>query len=107
MGYVDDMYAYRVWDIAERKTREVSFFHSVVHEGFYPFLDKGKWPEPESELPSSFFPTFEDTLVPEEFKKFSFSEEACLDIFLLEKVRLRLKERLKARERLRLRRERD
>ena len=78
LGYVDDMYGYRVWDISERKTREVSFFHSVVHEGFFPFLDKKKWPEPDTELRSSqlsktlwFRANFKSFLSPKKKKKIS------------------------------------
>ena len=36
LGYVDNMQAYKVWDIKERKKREVSFFHSVVMPHFIP-----------------------------------------------------------------------
>jgi hypothetical protein len=75
LGYVLDMQAYIVWDIKERKKREVSFFHSIVHEGFYPFREKLGWSEEEKRLPRSFTPFFEDLLTPEEFKKYSFSEK--------------------------------
>lgn len=54
LGYVLDMQAYIVWDIKERKKREVSFFHSIVHEGFYPFREKLGWSEEEKRLPRSF-----------------------------------------------------
>src|SRR6185437_6259302 len=37
IGYVKDMQAYVVWDIEQEKKREVSFYHTIVHEGFYPF----------------------------------------------------------------------
>ena len=69
------MQAYIVWDIRERKKREVSFFHSIIHEGFYPFREKGIWSKEEKALPRNFSPTFEDVLTPEEFRKFGFTEE--------------------------------
>ena len=69
------MQAYLVWDIKERKKREVSFFHSVVHEGFYPFRNKKLWSKEERDLPLCFSPTFEDIITEEEFKKFDFSKE--------------------------------
>jgi len=39
------MQAYVVWDIKHRKKRDVSFFHCVVHEGYFPLQDKGNWGE--------------------------------------------------------------
>jgi hypothetical protein len=60
INYRDDMRAYRVWDIEKRKTREVSFYFSVVSEGFYPFRDKGNWPvEKGEEVPLCFYPTLQ------------------------------------------------
>ena len=75
LGYVDNMQAYLVWDLRKRKKREVSFFHSVVHEGFYPFKDKKIWTSEEKGLPAVFTPRLEDILTPIEFSKFGFSEE--------------------------------
>jgi hypothetical protein len=75
IGYVLDVQAYLVWDIKEKKKREVSFFHSIIHEGFYPFRNKKLWSEEERKLPSCFSPTFEDIITEEEFRKFDFSEE--------------------------------
>ena len=34
MGYGEDMRAYRVWDLKAKKMREISFYFSVVSEGF-------------------------------------------------------------------------
>ena len=53
----------------------MSFFNTIVHEGFYPFRNKNFWSREEKELPKCFSPTFEDVLTPEEFKKFGFTEE--------------------------------
>lgn len=75
LGYANDMQAYIVWDLKERKKREVSFFHCVVHEGFYPMRNKITWTEEEKDLPSSFYPTIEDILTPEEFRKYEFTEK--------------------------------
>jgi hypothetical protein len=75
LGYVHDMQAYIVWDIKARKKREVSFFHSVIHEGFYPFKDKKIWSEEEKHLPMSFMPRLEDVLIHDEFAKFGYTEE--------------------------------
>ena len=69
------MQAYIVYDIKERKRREVSFFHSIIHEGFFPFRDKKMWSEEEKLLPKHFTPKFEDIITPLEFKKYSFSDE--------------------------------
>ena len=75
IGYVLDMQAYIVWDIRERKKREISFFHCIVHEGFYPWRDKKLWSKEEMSLPETFIPMFEDILSPHEFEKYGFSEE--------------------------------
>ena len=57
------------------KKEEVSFFHSVIHEGFYPFRNKKHWSTEEKDLPSTFSPRLEHLLVSSEFEKFGFSEE--------------------------------
>ena len=72
LGYVDDMNAYKVWDLKEKKVREVSFYFTVVSEGFFPFKNKKNWPEEEEKEPTSFFPTFETFLRGEEWKLFRF-----------------------------------
>ena len=43
MGYADNMPAYRIWDLTDRKIRLVSFNFTICHEGYYPFLDKKNW----------------------------------------------------------------
>ena len=75
LGYAKDMQAYIVWDIKERKKREVSFFHSIIHEGFFPFRDKKIWSEEEKHLPSSFSPRLEDILTPDELTKYGYTED--------------------------------
>ena len=75
LGYVIDMQAYIIWDINARKKRAVSFFHTIIHEGFYPFREKGIWSREEKELPRNFSPSFEDILTPKEFEKFGFTKE--------------------------------
>ena len=54
VGYVYDMQAYVVYDMKERKKREVSFFHTKIHEGFFPMRDKRVWSEEEKCLPKRF-----------------------------------------------------
>ena len=75
IGYTENMQAYNVWHIEKRQKKEVSFFHCVIHEGFYPFRNKKNWKESDNELPHTFSPRLEDMLVEEEFKKYGFSEE--------------------------------
>jgi len=64
-----------VWDTDTKKIREISFYFCVISEGFFPFKEKKNWPLSEEEEPSSFFPTFQSFLLPEEWKKYSFSAE--------------------------------
>ena len=45
VGYQENCPAYRVWDIADKKVRIVSYNFTIAHEGFYPFKDKSNWPE--------------------------------------------------------------
>ena len=52
IGYVKDMQAYIVWDIEKEKKRDVSFFHTIVHEGFYPLGTRVA--RKEKEAPGSF-----------------------------------------------------
>jgi hypothetical protein len=70
IGYVDGCAAYHIWDLEARKIKEVSFYFTVVSEGFFPFRDRKNWPDPDVNFPFSFYPTFESLLRPEE--SFSF-----------------------------------
>ena len=75
IGYVKDMQAYVVWDIEQEKKREVSFYHTIVHEGFYPFRDKQVARKEKEEAPGSFKVSYEELLAPGELEKFHFSEK--------------------------------
>jgi len=75
IGYAEDSRAYRVWDIEARKAREISFYFCVISEGFFPLKEKKHLPFEREEAPTSFFPTFESFLKPEEWKKYGFTEE--------------------------------
>src|SRR6185437_4158606 len=77
IGYIKDMQGYLVWDLKEKKKREVSFFHTVVHEGFFPFRERKEEREKD---PHTFTPTYEDILTPHEFMKFRFTEEEERDL---------------------------
>ena len=63
LGYTENMQAYIVWDIVAKKKREVSFFHTIVHEGFFPYRDKKIWRKEDKDLPISYSPRLEDFLV--------------------------------------------
>jgi len=74
VGYGVNMQAYVVWDIKDKKKREVSFFHCVVHEGYHPFQDKKNWGE-DGEVPRNFSPIWEDIKSPADLKGKRFSRE--------------------------------
>ena len=57
------------------KNAKISFYFCVISEGFFPFKEKKNWPSKEGEEAKTFFPTFQSLLLPEEWKKFSFTEE--------------------------------
>ena len=44
LGYLENMPAYRIWDLEAKKIRSVSFNFTICHEGYYPFRDKNMWP---------------------------------------------------------------
>ena len=88
IGYGTDMQAYVVWDIKHRKKRDVSFFHCVVHEGYFPLQDKGNWGE-SGEVPKYFSPRWEDIKTPADLKVYQFideEEKEILERFLGEKL---------------------
>jgi hypothetical protein len=74
IGYVSGMEAYRVWDIARKKVREISFHFTVLSEGFFPFLNKRNLPDHLEHHPILFYPTFESVLDKKEWELFDFSE---------------------------------
>jgi hypothetical protein len=61
------MQGYIVWDIKKRKEKEISFFHTIIHEGYYPWKNRSTWGEEEKALPATFFPTAKDITNEEEF----------------------------------------
>ena len=63
-----------------KKIKEVSFYFSVVSEGYFPFLNKQNWPDREEVTPLNFYPTLESFLLNDEWKKYDFSEEEEQDI---------------------------
>ena len=68
LGYTENMHL-----VAEKK-REVSFFHTIVHEGFFPYRNKKIWRKEDKDLPISYSPRREDFLVDSELKKYGFTE---------------------------------
>src|SRR3954471_868509 len=57
----------------ESKIREVSFYFTVVSEGFFPFKIRKNWPDQEEKEPINFYPkTF---LNKEEWQLFRFTPE--------------------------------
>src|SRR6185437_8061867 len=66
------MQAYVVWDIEQEKK---SFYHTIVHEGFYPFRDKQVARKEKEEAPGSFKVSYEELLAPGELEKFHFSDK--------------------------------
>jgi hypothetical protein len=76
LGYTEDSRCYRVWDIDNRKIRDISFNFCVISEGFFPFRSRRvRVSEKKEEEPLSFFPTLQTLLEEKEWKKFDFSEE--------------------------------
>ena len=73
IGYADNSPAYRLWDIADKKIRVVSYNFTVAHEGFYPFKDKENWPTDEI-FPATFFPVDDD------LDAFDFDDEDALEV---------------------------
>ena len=83
LGYVENMPAYRIWDLQEKKIKSVSFNFTICHEGYYPFRDKTNWPEECSEDPEFFSPTIDGVISTVDFEKFKFDPEDTSEIFSL------------------------
>lgn len=75
VGYVENMPAYRIWDIDAKCVKQISFNFTVCHEGYYPFRDKINWPLEMHDDPQTFSPVIDGVLSMTEWKKFKFDEE--------------------------------
>ena len=67
VGYVDNMPAYRIWDLKRMTFRSVSYNFTICHESSYPFRDKAYWPPG----------TKDDPLSSRQSKKFLGSTRPC------------------------------
>jgi hypothetical protein len=83
LGYVENMPAYRIWDLQEKKIKSVSFNFTICHEGYYPFRDKNDWPPECLEDPNFFSPTIDGVISTVDFDKFKFDKEETSEIFSL------------------------
>ena len=83
LGYVENMPAYRIWNIDTEKIVSVSFNFTISHEGYYPFRDKEKWPPQFKEDPENFSPTVDGIISTVNFEKFKFDQEETSEIFSL------------------------
>ena len=81
LGYVENMPAYRIWNIEAGKIVSVSFNFTICHEGYYPFRDKDLWPPEFGEDPEFFSPTVEGIISTVDFEKFKFDREETEEIF--------------------------
>ena len=81
VGYVDNMPAYRIWDLESLTFRSVSYNFTICHEGYYPLRDKADWPPGTKDDPSSFSPTVDGILSTLEWRKFNFDQEEIKEIF--------------------------
>ena len=81
LGYLENMPAYRIWDIEALTIRSVSYNFTICHEGYYPFRDKNDWPPECLSDPSSFSPVIDGVLSTVEWKKFNFDAEDTGEIF--------------------------
>ena len=75
VGYAENTPAYRVWDIADRVIRIVSYNFTIAHEGFYPLKDPTAWPKDFLELPRSFSPTEDEVLDDTQWNLYEFDDE--------------------------------
>lgn len=78
-GYIDNMDAYKIYDLETQKFRKVSYAFTVVSEGFFPFRDKRKWPRSVEEEPSCFYPSPEALADGEEWNKMEWDEDIVDD----------------------------
>ena len=83
LGYVENMPAYRIWNLEAKKIVSVSFNFTICHEGYYPFRDKTQWPPECVEDPEFFSPTVDGVISTIDFEKFKFDTEETSEIFSL------------------------
>ena len=81
LGYVENMPAYRIWNLEDKKIVSVSFNFTICHEGYYPFRDKADWPPECKEDPEFFSPTVDGVLSTVDFEKFKFDPEETQELF--------------------------
>jgi hypothetical protein len=80
VGYETNMEAYRVWDLADKQIRIVSYYWVICHEGFYPFKDRSKWPPDWLALPPSFAPTVGSVLDTTEWYSYEFDDDESNEV---------------------------
>ena len=78
VGYAENMPSYRVWDLAAKKLRYVSYNFTIAHEGFYPFKDKNIWEREWQFQPANFFTTA--TMTERELESFDFDREELEEV---------------------------
>ena len=81
LGYVENMPAYRIWNLEDKKIVSVSYNFTICHEGYYPFRDKTDWPPECKEDPDFFSPTLDGVISTIDFDKFKFDSEDTNEIF--------------------------
>lgn len=88
VGYEDHTPAYRVWDLADRVIRVVSYNFTISHEGWYPFKDKDKvtWPAAPAQ-PDLFYPTIEASENPVQWSAFDFDDDDASEALTRVKTR--------------------
>lgn len=80
LGNTSNMCAYKVWDVENKKNRDVSFAFSFVHEGFFAFRNWKDWPEPPEKTLIKFYPSRVSALDEREWGIFEFDLEEEEDI---------------------------
>ena len=81
LGYVENMPAYRIWNLEDKKIVSVSYNFTICHEGYYPLRDKTVWPPECKEDPEFFSPTVDGVISTIDFEKFKFDSEDTNEIF--------------------------
>jgi hypothetical protein len=75
LGYAETMPAYRVWDLGQRKIKQVSYNFTICHEGYYPFKEKANWPPESVHEPVYFSPRCSEVISRQDLEKYDFDEE--------------------------------
>ena len=81
LGYEGNSPCYRIWDLAARKVRIVSYNFTICHEGYYPFREKENWPPACFDDPILFSPINDGILSTREWSKYKFDMQDTKEIF--------------------------